>query len=108
MLAWQLNFRMADPVVSSKSVRPAEGLLLGTHIATNFHLACVVNGVFVASEIVWAGEDGVAGFSCAGVDTVAPVRSSLAAHCAWRGLRILRLDGASTLRLAVALTFVLL
>lgn len=58
-------------------VGAAEGLLHSAKIALDLVLSLVVDSVFVASQIVWAREDGTARLACAGVDAIATMRASL-------------------------------
>ena len=46
--------------MASKGILSAERLFVITDLASNFLPVCIVNGVFVASEIVGPGEDSVA------------------------------------------------
>lgn len=46
--------------MASKSILSAERLFVVTDLASNFLPVCIVNGIFVASEIVGSGKDSVA------------------------------------------------
>lgn len=63
--------------MSRECVVATESLLLGTDGTMHLLLARIVDGVFMASEIVRAGEDGIAWFAGRRVDSLAFVRSSL-------------------------------
>lgn len=77
LLARELDFRMANAVVPSERIRPAEGLLVRAKIAANLLLPRVVDGVFVSRKIVGPREYCVAWLPGAGVDPVAFVRAML-------------------------------
>lgn len=59
-------------------VVPRKGLLLGAEVTADLLLACVVDGILVAGEVVGAREDGVARLAGGGVDALAFVWSGLA------------------------------
>lgn len=77
MLDWKIDFGMDDAHVTSESVAARECLLLGTKMAAHLLLGIVVNCILVASEVVGAGEDGVARLAGLWIDAVAAVRSCL-------------------------------
>jgi hypothetical protein len=69
---------MADPVVSSQGIRPAESLLLRAKVAANLLLSGIVDGVLVPGKIVGPREYCIAGLSSARVDSVATMWTCLA------------------------------
>lgn len=78
VLARDLDFGVADAEVSGKSIGAAEGLFLGTQLATHLLLARIMDRIFVARQVVRPREDGVAGLASARVDAVAAMGTSLA------------------------------
>jgi len=68
---------MDDAHVSRQRIIAGEGLLLHAESAADFLLTTVVDRVFMTSEIVRPGEDGVAGFARRRIDLVTLVGSSL-------------------------------
>jgi len=77
VLAGEVDVGMDDAHVAGQSIASAERLLLRAEVAADLLLLPVVDGVFVAREVVRPGEDGVAGLAGARVDSVAPVRTGL-------------------------------
>ena len=75
--------RVADPVVTSESVCPAEGLFFAAQVAPHFLLSRVVDGVLVSREIVWPREYLRARLARTRIDTIALVRPSLRVEQTW-------------------------
>lgn len=69
---------MDDAHMASKRIIARKGLFFSAQMASDFLLAYVVDGVFVAGEIIRSGEDGVAWFARGRIDALAPVRTCLA------------------------------
>jgi hypothetical protein len=78
MLARKLHVRMAYPVMSGECVCTAECLLLSAEIASHLLLAGIVDGVLVASKVVWSGENRTARLASAWVDSITAMGTSLA------------------------------
>jgi len=68
VLSRKVNFWMNNPHVPCKSIVAWKCLFLYTQCATNLLLPRVVNGVFVASQIVRTREDGIARLSSSRID----------------------------------------
>lgn len=81
---------MHDAHVTSKSVVPAEGLLLGTQMTPNLLLTIVMYSIFMPREVVAAAEDRVARLAGAGIDllTLMWPRLIIARDIVRRGLRV--------------------
>lgn len=77
MLAREVDVRMAHAVVPCERVRPAERLVLGAQVASDFLLARVVDRVLVPRQVVRPREDRVTRLARARVDPVAPMRACL-------------------------------
>jgi hypothetical protein len=73
----EVHLGMADTEMAGESIGAAECLLIHAELAANLLLPRIVDGVFVTSKVVRAGEDSVAGLASAGVDALALVRASL-------------------------------
>ena len=78
LLAREFATWVADAVMPSECVRPAERLYVGAEMTPVLSLACIVNCILVACKIVGPREDGVARIPGAWVNTVAQVWSCLA------------------------------
>ncbi len=68
---------MHYPHVPGQSIVSGEFLLFCAQLAANLVFAIAVNRIVVPSEVVAAGEDGVARFACAGIDFLTFVRAGL-------------------------------
>lgn len=78
VLDWKIDLRMYDAHVTGEGIATRKCLLLRTKVAAHLLLGIVVNCILVTSEVVGAGEDGVARLAGLWVDAVAAVRPCLA------------------------------
>jgi hypothetical protein len=76
--ATEFDFGMHHAHVSCQGIVSRKRFVLGAEMTPDLLLACVVDGVFVAGEVVRAREDGVAGLAGRRVDAVAFVGTCLA------------------------------
>ena len=76
-LARKVDIGMYHSHMSGEGIVPRKCLLLRAQTATNFHLAIVVNGIFVSREVIRARELSVAGLAGRRIDPLTLVRASL-------------------------------
>jgi hypothetical protein len=77
VLSGKVNLWVHNAHMTCQCIVAREGFFLDTQCAANFLLARIVDRVLVSSEIIGAGEDGVAGLAGSGVDALTLVRPRL-------------------------------
>lgn len=81
VLAREINLRMNHAHMSGQGIVATERLLLYTQCATHFLLSHIVYGVLVPGEVIWPGENGIAGLPGCRIDTLTSVRTGLRVAC---------------------------
>jgi hypothetical protein len=68
---------MLNLFMAGKGILPAERLFVITDLASDLLPVCIVNGIFMARQIIWSGEDSVAMLIGSRVDPSTLVRAGV-------------------------------